>query len=82
MTLLNAVGSSDPEQLLNETQVADLICQSVRTLQKWRMTGAGPAFCKLASPCGIAAPMFSNGSRLVASPIPQPTLSIFAAAAS
>jgi len=33
--------------LLNERQVADLICQSVRTIQKWRVTGQGPAFYKL-----------------------------------
>lgn len=31
---------------LTEQQVADLICQSVRTLQKWRITGHGPAFHK------------------------------------
>lgn len=31
---------------LTEKQVADLICQSVRTLQKWRVTGQGPAFYK------------------------------------
>ena len=43
----SVVGSPDPDQLLNETQVADLVCQSVRTLQKWRVTGAGPAFYKL-----------------------------------
>jgi len=31
---------------LSESQVADLICQSVRTIQKWRVTGYGPAFYK------------------------------------
>lgn len=35
------------EEFLNERQVADLICQSVRTIQKWRVTGYGPAFYKL-----------------------------------
>lgn len=47
MPSLNVTGSPDPDQLLNETQVADLVCQSVRTLQKWRVTGAGPVFYKL-----------------------------------
>jgi hypothetical protein len=31
---------------LTEQQVADLICQSVRTVQKWRLTGHGPCFHK------------------------------------
>ena len=31
---------------LTERQVADMICQSVRTIQKWRVTGHGPAFHK------------------------------------
>lgn len=31
---------------LTEKQVADLICQSVRTIQKWRLTGGGPCFHK------------------------------------
>ncbi len=31
---------------LTEQQVADLICQSVRTLQKWRFLGTGPDFYK------------------------------------
>jgi predicted DNA-binding transcriptional regulator AlpA len=31
---------------LTEQQVADLICQSVRTIQKWRITGSGPHFHK------------------------------------
>lgn len=38
---------SDPEQLIPEETVADLLCQSVRTLQKWRVTGAGPSFYKI-----------------------------------
>ncbi len=37
----------DPDQLLDETQTADLICQSVRTLQKWRVAGYGPEFFKI-----------------------------------
>lgn len=31
---------------LTEKQVADLICQSVRTIQKWRLNGDGPCFYK------------------------------------
>lgn len=31
---------------LTEQQVADTLCQSVRTLQKWRVTGSGPCFYK------------------------------------
>lgn len=29
-----------------EHEVADLLCQSVRTLQKWRGAGSGPPFYK------------------------------------
>ena len=32
--------------LTNETVAADFLCQSVRTLQKWRVTGFGPLFYK------------------------------------
>ncbi|MEX3015707.1 helix-turn-helix transcriptional regulator [Gymnodinialimonas hymeniacidonis] len=38
---------SDPQGLLDEHAVADLICHSVRTIQKWRVTGQGPEFFKL-----------------------------------
>jgi helix-turn-helix protein len=31
---------------IDETQAADFLCQSVRTLQKWRVTGYGPKFFK------------------------------------
>lgn len=31
---------------LTELQVADMICQSPRTIQKWRLTGCGPCFYK------------------------------------
>ncbi|NOX40195.1 MAG: helix-turn-helix domain-containing protein [Alphaproteobacteria bacterium] len=37
----------DPDQLMTETQVADFLCQSIRTIQKWRITGFGPAFYKI-----------------------------------
>tara|TARA_R110000850_G_scaffold88316_8_gene189730 strand:+ start:2279 stop:2461 length:183 start_codon:yes stop_codon:yes gene_type:complete len=32
---------------MDEQSTADLICQSVRTLQKWRITGYGPAYYKI-----------------------------------
>ena len=32
-----------------ETEAADFLCQSVRTIQKWRVTGAGPQFYKFGS---------------------------------
>jgi len=31
---------------IDETAAADFLCQSVRTLQKWRVTGFGPCFFK------------------------------------
>ncbi|MCE5974931.1 helix-turn-helix domain-containing protein [Sinirhodobacter sp. WL0062] len=31
---------------ITETDAADYLCQSVRTLQKWRVTGFGPQFYK------------------------------------
>ncbi|MDE0591586.1 helix-turn-helix domain-containing protein [Halocynthiibacter sp. C4] len=31
---------------ITETDAADYLCQSIRTLQKWRVTGFGPQFYK------------------------------------
>ena len=31
---------------IDETNAADFLCQSVRTIQKWRVTGFGPSFFK------------------------------------
>lgn len=31
---------------IDETMAADFLCQSVRTIQKWRVTGFGPKFYK------------------------------------
>ncbi len=31
---------------IDESQAADFLCQSVRTIQKWRETGFGPKFYK------------------------------------
>ena len=35
------------ELLIKEADAASLICQSVRTLQKWRLTGEGPDYFKI-----------------------------------
>ena len=37
----------DPDQMLPEQKTAEILCQSVRTLQKWRVTGFGPEFFKI-----------------------------------
>lgn len=34
------------ESFIPEQEAAEFLCQSVRTLQKWRVTGAGPQFYK------------------------------------
>ena len=31
---------------IDEKKAADFLCQSVRTIQKWRVTGYGPKFSK------------------------------------
>lgn len=31
---------------IDEKKAADFLCQSVRTIQKWRVTGFGPKFYK------------------------------------
>jgi len=43
--------SNEPDRayldgFIDETTAADFLCQSVRTLQKWRVTGFGPDFFK------------------------------------
>ena len=35
--------------LVKEGEAACILCQSVRTLQKWRVTGSGPAYFKIGS---------------------------------
>lgn len=37
----------DLNQMLTEQDAADMLCQSVRTLQKWRITGFGPSYFKI-----------------------------------
>nr|WP_323782583.1 helix-turn-helix domain-containing protein [Amylibacter sp.] len=34
-------------ELINERMAADQLCQSIRTLQKWRVTGYGPPHYKI-----------------------------------
>lgn len=41
--------SISKEQLLNETQAADILCYSVRALQNWRHRGGGPRFVKVSA---------------------------------
>jgi excisionase family DNA binding protein len=41
-----AVGSASP-RLFNERQVADLLGVTTRTLQRWRISGEGPAWVRI-----------------------------------
>lgn len=40
---------SDPNQLMDERQAADVLCYSVRALQNWRHRGGGPDFVKVSA---------------------------------
>ncbi|SMP34292.1 helix-turn-helix transcriptional regulator [Shimia sagamensis] len=42
----NQSASDYLDGFIDETQAADFLCQSVRTIQKWRVTGYGPQFYK------------------------------------
>lgn len=44
---MNDEDAQSAEQLITEVDAADLLCQSVRTIQKWRVTGFGPPFYKI-----------------------------------
>ncbi len=46
---VNVENSASKEQLLNETQAADILCYSVRVLQNWRHRGGGPRFVKVSA---------------------------------
>ena len=37
----------DPNQLMTEKEVADLICVTQRALQNWRLRGGGPEYVKI-----------------------------------
>lgn len=45
-TLNNQAALEYLDGFIDETRAADFLCQSVRTLQKWRVTGFGPEFYK------------------------------------
>ncbi|MFA3919686.1 helix-turn-helix transcriptional regulator [Ruegeria hyattellae] len=42
----NSPANDHLDGFIDETMAAKLLCQSVRTLQKWRVTGFGPKFYK------------------------------------
>jgi Helix-turn-helix domain len=39
--------AADTDAALNETQTAEFLGVSVRTLQAWRVRGGGPRYCKI-----------------------------------
>jgi predicted DNA-binding transcriptional regulator AlpA len=43
----NPLQLPDLHQMLTEQDAADVLCQSVRTLQKWRVNGFGPSYFKI-----------------------------------
>ena len=42
----NAPAQDYLDSFIDEKKAADFLCQSVRTIQKWRVTGYGPKFYK------------------------------------
>lgn len=46
MQTLSEIAECQSPPFWNEQQVADFLCQSVRTIQKWRVKGSGPCFYK------------------------------------
>jgi predicted DNA-binding transcriptional regulator AlpA len=47
--MANTQADTSLEVLLTEEQAAELLALSVRTLQAWRLRGAGPAFVRAGS---------------------------------
>lgn len=45
----NTPNSAAQGPLVTETEAAVILCQSKRTLQKWRVTGFGPVYYKIGS---------------------------------
>jgi hypothetical protein len=45
--MLSTTIAHDPDSALNETQAAQFLGVSVRTLQAWRVRGGGPLYCKI-----------------------------------
>jgi predicted DNA-binding transcriptional regulator AlpA len=46
---INVEKTKTKEQLMNETQAADILCYSVRALQNWRHRGGGPRLVKVSA---------------------------------
>src|SRR5262245_40661570 len=46
-TLSPPAADSDPDAAFNESQAANLLGVSVRTLQAWRVRGGGPRYIKI-----------------------------------
>lgn len=46
MQTLSEITEFQSPPFWNEQKVANFLCQSVRTIQKWRVTGDGPGFYK------------------------------------
>jgi len=44
--MVSALSRIDPDALLNEAQASDFLNLSIRTLQAWRVKGAGPRFVR------------------------------------
>ncbi|SFS22257.1 helix-turn-helix transcriptional regulator [Yoonia litorea] len=42
----NQPASDYLDSFINEEKAAEFLCQSIRTIQKWRVTGYGPRFYK------------------------------------
>jgi helix-turn-helix protein len=45
-TAANQPATDYLDGFIDETTAADFLCQSIRTIQKWRVTGFGPKFFK------------------------------------
>lgn len=44
-------GTLTPDLFLNEARAAELLSINARTLQQWRLRGAGPRFVRISSRC-------------------------------
>jgi len=42
----NQLATDYLDGFIDEAKAADFLCQSIRTIQKWRVTGFGPKFFK------------------------------------
>lgn len=46
---MHTTTDTNPDQLMTETEAAEVLCYSVRALQNWRHRGGGPRFVKVSS---------------------------------